>query len=314
MSILVIADVLEDELLPSTPCTVTAAREIARHTGTGVHILLAGHRLNASITTASMLGVEKVFVADSEVLADRNAESISLTVLAVGALGYTHILFGANNFGKSVAPRVAAKLDVAQFSDITAVKSDTVFERPTYAGNVIAMVEAIDSVKVVTVRSAAFEATASSSAVAPIEACAAVEHPGRARVTERNADVSDRPDLSSAKIIVSGGRGLGSKDNYDRLLTPLADMLGAALGASRAAVDAGFASNDRQVGQTGKIVAPDVYIAIGISGAIQHLAGMRDSKIIVAVNSDPEAPIFGFADYGLVADLFTAVPEWLAAN
>ncbi|QCP49625.1 electron transfer flavoprotein subunit alpha/FixB family protein [Trinickia violacea] len=313
MAILVVADVVDDVLLASTFSTVTAAREIASHTGTEVHILLAGHRLDASVGLASTLGIDRVLVASSEVLADRNPESMAATVLALDSRGYTHFLFSASNFGKSVAPRVAATLDVAQFSDITAVRSDAVFARPIYAGNVIATVEALDKIKVITVRSAAF-APASGAAAAAIESCAVIEHPKRTRVTARHADQSDRPDLASAKVIVSGGRGLGSKDSYDIMLAPLADKLGAALGASRAAVDAGYAPNDRQVGQTGKIVAPDIYIAIGLSGAIQHLAGMRDSKTIVAINSDPDAPIFGVADIGLVADLFAAVPQWLAAS
>lgn len=313
MPILVVADVVDDALLPVTLSTVTAAREIARHTGTEVHMLLTGHRLDPAIPLAAALA-DRVLVASSEALADRNPESVAATVVALNPRGYSHFLFGSSNFGKSVAPRVAAALDVAQFSDVTAIRGDSVFQRPVYAGNVIATVEALDPIKVLTIRAAAFAPAPTSGATAAIETCPAIEHPRRSRVTERHADRSDRPDLTSAKVIVSGGRGLGSKENYDRILTPLADKLGAALGASRAAVDAGFAPNDRQVGQTGKIVAPEVYVAIGLSGAIQHLAGMRDSKLIVAVNSDPDAPIFGVADIGLVADLFTAVPQWLAAS
>lgn len=314
MAILVIADVLDDTLLPSTFNTVTAAREIAGYAGADVHLLLVGDRFDDSAKAASRLPVDKVLTATSASLADRNVESVAKTVLAVIGNDYTHVLFGTSSFGKSVAPRVAAKLDVAQFSDITAVKGAALFERPTYAGNVIATVEALDAVKVITVRSTAFAAAQTGEGIAPIELSDAETAERYARVTERHNEMSDRPDLASAKIIVSGGRGLGSKENYDRILTPLADKLGAALGASRAAVDAGFAANDRQVGQTGKVVAPDVYVAIGLSGAIQHLAGMRESKVIVAVNSDPDAPIFGVADYGLVADLFTAVPQWLEAQ
>ncbi|WP_446900909.1 electron transfer flavoprotein subunit alpha/FixB family protein [Burkholderia sp. YIM B11467] len=314
MAILVIADVFDDCLLPSTLNTLTAAREVAHLNGADVHLLLAGDRLDASANAASRLPVAKVLTAASERLADRNAEGVAKTVLAVARDGYTHVFFSTSSFGKSVAPRVAAKLDVAQFSDVTAIKGESLFERPTYAGNVFATVEALDAVKVITVRSTAFPAAPSVDATAPVEPRSAEIDACHARVTERHSEVSDRPDLGSARIIVSGGRGLGSKENYDRVLIPLADKLGAALGASRAAVDAGFAPNDRQVGQTGKVVAPDVYVAIGLSGAIQHLAGMRDSKIIVAVNSDPDAPIFGVADYGLVADLFTAVPQWLEAQ
>jgi len=313
MAILVIADVLEDVLLPATLNTVTAALEVAGHNGAEVHLLLAGERLEDSAKAAARLPVSKVLTATSLALADRNAEGIAQSVLAVAKEGYSHILFSTSTFGKSVAPRVAAKLDVAQFSDITAVMGDALFERPTYAGNIIATVQALDAVKVITVRTTAFAATQLTDVDAPVEARKAETQERYARVTERHHEVSDRPDLVSARVIVSGGRGLGSKENYDRVLTPLADKLGAALGASRAAVDSGYALNDRQVGQTGKVVAPDVYVAIGLSGAIQHLAGMRDSKVIVAVNSDPDAPIFGVADYGLVADLFTAVPEWLNA-
>ncbi|WMY11076.1 electron transfer flavoprotein subunit alpha/FixB family protein [Paraburkholderia phenoliruptrix] len=311
MSILVVADVVDDVLLPSTFSAITAARQIAALAGSDVHLLLTGHQFDSSLEVASKAGCDRVFVASSDALADRNPESVAATILALNPNEYTHYLFSSTNFGKSVAPRVSAKLDVAQFSDVTAVRSESTFERRTYAGNVIVCVEALNKVKVLTVRSAAFARTPASETKAEIEACPAVEHPNRSRVKERFADKSDRPDLASAKIIVSGGRGLGSKENYENVLTPLADKLGAALGASRAAVDSGFASNDHQVGQTGKIVAPDVYVAIGLSGAIQHLAGMRDSKLIVAVNSDPDAPIFGVADVGLVADLFEVIPQWV---
>ncbi|MFB9123764.1 electron transfer flavoprotein subunit alpha/FixB family protein [Paraburkholderia dipogonis] len=312
MSILVVADVADDVLLPSTFNAITAARQIAAHANCEVHLFLAGHQFDSSLEAASRTGCERVFVASSDCLADRNPESVAATILAPEPNEYTHYLFSSSNFGKSVAPRVAAKLDVAQFSDVTAVCGESTFERPTYAGNVILRVEAHDKVKVLTVRSAAFAPAPASETEVEIQASPAVEHPNRSRVKERFTDTSDRPDLASAKIIVSGGRGLGSKENYETVLNPLADKLGAALGASRAAVDSGFAPNDHQVGQTGKIVAPDVYVAIGLSGAIQHLAGMRDSKLIVAVNSDPDAPIFGVADVGLVGDLFEVIPQWLA--
>jgi electron transfer flavoprotein alpha subunit len=222
---------------------------------------------------------------------------------------YSHILFPATAHGKNVAPRVAAKLDVAQISDITKVVSADTFERPIYAGNAIATVQSADKIKVLTVRTTGFDAAAASGGSASVESLAAVNDAGSASFVGREVTKSDRPELTAAKIIVSGGRALGSSDKFNEVLTPLADKLGAALGASRAAVDAGYAPNDWQVGQTGKIVAPQLYIAAGISGAIQHLAGMKDSKVIVAINKDPEAPIFSVADYGLEADLFEAVPE-----
>ncbi|MFK4443764.1 electron transfer flavoprotein alpha subunit [Caballeronia udeis] len=314
MSILVIADVLDDAVLSSTHNTIAAARQLSRFTNTDVHLLVAGHQLETAVESAASSGVDKVLLADAAHLADRGAENLAAVVLGLSQSGYSHLLFGANNFGKNVAPRVAAKLDVAQFSDVVAVKGEAVFDRPIYAGNIMATVEAFDSIKVLTVRSTAFPAGTEACNASPVEPCVVPEDRFMSRVTSRQAAVSDRPDLSSAPIVVSGGRGLGSKDNYTTLLEPLADKLGAALGASRAAVDAGYASNERQVGQTGKIVAPDIYVAVGLSGAIQHLAGMRDSRIIVAINSDKDAPIFGVANYGLVADLFDVVPQWLTST
>ncbi len=256
---------------------------------------------------AQVSGVAKVLLADAPQLGDQLAENIAAQVLAVAG-GYTHILAPATAHGKNVAPRVAAKLDVAQVSDIIGVESPDTFTRPIYAGNAIATVQSADAVKVITVRTTGFDAAPATGGSAAVETVAAVADSGKSSFVGRAIARNDRPELTAAKVVVSGGRGMGSSDNF-KLLEPLADKLGAALGASRAAVDAGYAPNDWQVGQTGKIVAPQLYIAVGISGAIQHLAGMKDSKVIVAINKDEEAPIFGVADYGLVADLFAAVPE-----
>jgi electron transfer flavoprotein alpha subunit len=257
---------------------------------------------------AQVAGVSKVLVADGEQFSEGLAENVAAQVLAL-ASGYSHILFPATAFGKNIAPRIAAKLDVAQISDITKVDATDTFERPIYAGNAIATVQSSDAVKVITVRTTGFDAAAASGGSAAVESVAATADSGKSAFVGREVTKSDRPELTAAKIIVSGGRALGSSDKFNEVLTPLADKLNAALGASRAAVDAGYAPNDWQVGQTGKIVAPSLYIACGISGAIQHLAGMKDSKVIVAINKDPEAPIFSVADYGLEADLFAAVPE-----
>jgi electron transfer flavoprotein alpha subunit len=251
--------------------------------------------------------VRKVLHADAPQLADQLAENIAEQVLAIAG-GYSHILAPATAHGKNILPRVAARLDVAQLSDITSVESPDTFTRPIYAGNAIATVQSTDAVKVITVRTTGFDAVAATGGSASVETIAAVADSGRSAFVRREVAKSDRPELTAAKIVVSGGRGMGSADNF-KILDPLADKLGAALGASRAAVDAGYAPNDWQVGQTGKIVAPQLYVAVGISGAIQHLAGMKDSKVIVAINKDEEAPIFGVADFGLVADLFQAVPE-----
>ena len=256
---------------------------------------------------AQIAGVSKVLHADAAHFAHGLAENVAEQVLAVAG-GYSHILAPATSFGKNVLPRVAAKLDVAQISEITKVESADTFERPIYAGNAIATVQSEDAVKVITVRSTGFDAAAATGGSAAVETVAAVADSGKSAFVSLEVAKSDRPELTVAKVIVSGGRGMGSGDNF-KILEPLADKLGAAMGASRAAVDAGFVPNDWQVGQTGKIVAPQLYIAVGISGAIQHLAGMKDSKVIVAINKDPEAPIFSVADYGIVGDLFEVVPQ-----
>ena len=304
MKTLVIAEHDNATLKGATLNTVTAASAI----GGEVHVLVAGHNAGAVAQAAAhVAGVSKVLHADAASLAEGLAENMAAQVLAL-ASGYTHILFPATASGKNVAPRVAAKLDVGQISDITKVDSPDTFERPIYAGNAIATVQSSDAVKVITVRSTGFDAAASGGSAA-IESVSAAGDSGKSSFVGREVTKSDRPELTAAKIIVSGGRALGSSEKFNEVMTPLADKLGAALGASRAAVDAGYAPNDWQVGQTGKIVAPQLYVACGISGGIQHLAGMKDSKVIVAINKDPEAPIFSVADYGLEADLFAAVPE-----
>ncbi len=278
-----------------------------------VHVLVAGTgAAGAAAAAAHIAGVSKVLHADAPHLDHGLAENVAAQVLAV-ASGYSHILFAATAAGKNVAPRVAALLDVAQISDATKVLAPDTFERPIYAGNAIATVQSTDAVKVITVRTTGFDPAAATGGGAAVQTVAAVADAGKSAFLGSEIAKSDRPELTAAKIIVSGGRALGSSDQFNAVLTPLADKLGAALGASRAAVDAGYAPNDWQVGQTGKIVAPTLYIAAGISGAIQHLAGMKDSKVIVAINKDPEAPIFSVADYGLEADLFAAVPELVAS-
>ena len=304
MSVLVIAEHDHASVKGATLNAVTAAAAC----GGDVHVLVAGHNAGAAAAAAAQIaGVAKVLHADGADLADQLAEAVAAQVLAVAG-GYSHILFPSTANGKNVAPRVAAKLDVAQISDITKVVSADTFERPIYAGNAIATVQSADAVKVITVRTTGFDAAGHGGSAA-VESVAAVAGSGKSRFVGREIAKSDRPELTAAKIIVSGGRAMGSSEKFNEVLTPLADKLGAALGASRAAVDAGYAPNDWQVGQTGKIVAPQLYVACGISGAIQHLAGMKDSKVIVAINKDPEAPIFSVADYGLEADLFAAVPE-----
>ena len=309
MTALVIAEHDHGTLKPATLNTVSAAIAC----GGDVHVLIAGLNANgAAQAAASIAGVAKVIHADGASLAEQLAENVAAQVLAIAA-NYSHILFPATAHGKNVAPRVAAKLDVAQISDVTQVDSPDTFERPIYAGNAIAIVQSLDSIKVLTVRTTGFDPAAVSGGSATIESVAAVADSGASRFVGSEIAKNDRPELTAAKIIVSGGRALGSSEKFNEVMTPLADKLGAALGASRAAVDAGYAPNDWQVGQTGKIVAPQLYIACGISGAIQHLAGMKDSKVIVAINKDPEAPIFSVADYGLEADLFVAVPELIAA-
>jgi electron transfer flavoprotein alpha subunit len=309
MTALVIAEHDNASIKGATLNTVTAARAA----GGEVHVLVAGHHASAAAAAAAQIaGVSKVLHADAAGLAEGLAENLAAQVLAL-APAYSHILFPATASGKNTAPRVAALLDVAQISDITKVISPDTFERPIYAGNAVATVQSSDAVKVITVRGTGFDAAATHGGTATVESVAAVADSGNSRFVGREVTKSDRPELTAAKIIVSGGRALGSSDKFSEVLTPLADKLGAALGASRAAVDAGYAPNDWQVGQTGKIVAPQLYVACGISGAIQHLAGMKDSKVIVAINKDPEAPIFSVADFGLEADLFTAVPELVAS-
>ena len=309
MTTLVIAEHDNASLKGATLNTVTAAIAC----GGDVHVLVAGENAAAVAQAAAQIaGVAKVLHADGAALKNGLAENLAAQVLAV-ASNYSHIVFPATASGKNAAPRVAAKLDVAQISDITKVVSADTFERPIYAGNAIATVQSSDAVKVITVRGTGFDAAAATGGSAAVETVAAVADSGKSSFVGSELSKSDRPELTAAKIIVSGGRALGSSEKFDEVITPLADKLGAAIGASRAAVDAGYAPNDLQVSQTGKIVAPQLYIACGISGAIQHLAGMKDSKIIVAINKDPEAPIFSVADYGLEADLFTAVPELVKA-
>jgi electron transfer flavoprotein alpha subunit len=308
MTALVIAEHDNASIKGATLNTVTAAAQC----GGDVHVLVAGANAGAAAAAAAQIaGVAKVLHADDASLGHGLAENVAAQVLAIAA-NYSHILFPATAGGKNVAPRVAAKLDVGQISDITKVVSADTFERPIYAGNAIATVQSLDATKVVTVRTTGFDAAATGGSAA-VETVAAAAASAKASFVGSEIAKSDRPELTAAKIIVSGGRAMGSSEKFNEVLTPLADKLGAALGASRAAVDAGYAPNDWQVGQTGKIVAPQLYIACGISGAIQHLAGMKDSKVIVAINKDPEAPIFSVADYGLEADLFTAVPELIAA-
>lgn len=305
MPVLVVAEHDNASLKGATLNTVTAALQC----GPEVHVLVAGESASAAVQAAAgVVGVGKVLHAESPGLAHGLAENLAAQVLAL-APGYSHVLFPATASGKNVAPRVAALLDMAQVSDVTKVVSGDTFERPIYAGNAIATVQSSDAIKVITVRTTGFDAADSSGGTAAVESVQAVADAGVSKYEGSEIAKSDRPELTAAKIIVSGGRALGSADKFNEVLTPLADKLGAALGASRAAVDAGYAPNDWQVGQTGKIVAPELYVACGISGAIQHLAGMKDSKVIVAINKDPEAPIFSVADYGLEADLFAAVPE-----
>ncbi|CAE6796022.1 electron transfer flavoprotein subunit alpha/FixB family protein [Paraburkholderia sp. SEWSISQ10-3 4] len=306
MTTLLIAEHDNFELKTSTLHALTAARQL----GEPVHVLVAGFNVSALAAKAAKFeGIEKVLLADAEHLKDGLAENIEPTVVSIGDR-YSHIVFPATAYGKNIAPRVAAKLAVGQISDITRVVTADTFERPIYAGNAIATVQSLDPIKVLTVRLSVFEASnANGGASVPVEAVIAAPDSDSSTVISRTLTKLERPELSAAKVIVSGGRGLGSSERYKSVLEPLADTLGAAMGASRAAVDAGYVPNDFQVGQTGKVVAPDVYIAVGISGAIQHLAGMKDSKTIIAINKDAEAPIFGVADFGLVADLFQVVPE-----
>ncbi len=309
MTALVIAEHDHGTLKAATLNTITAALQC----GGEVHLLVAGHSAAGAVQAAAQIaGVSKVLHADAPQLAEQLGENIADQVVAL-AQGYSHLLFPATAHGKNVAPRVAALLDVAQISDAIKVVSADTFERPIYAGNAIATVQSTDAIKVVTVRTTGFDAAAAQGGNAAVESIAAVADSGSSVFQGSEIARNDRPELTAAKVIVSGGRALSSREKFDEVLTPLADKLGAALGASRAAVDAGYAPNDWQVGQTGKIVAPSLYVACGISGAIQHLAGMKDSKVIVAINKDAEAPIFSIADYGLEADLFVAVPEMVKA-
>lgn len=308
MPVLVIAEHDHASIKGATLNTVTAALQC----GAEVHVLVAGHQAaGAAQAAAQIAGVARVLHADGEALAHGLAENLAAQVLAV-ASGYSHILFPSTAGGKNVAPRVAALLDVAQLSDVSKVIDADTFERAIYAGNAIATVQSADAVKVITVRTTGFDAAPATGGAAAVDTVPAVAASDKAKWLGSEIAKLERPELTAAKIIVSGGRALGSAEKFDQVLTPLADKLGAALGASRAAVDAGYAPNDWQVGQTGKIVAPQLYVAVGISGAIQHLAGMKDSKIIVAINKDEEAPIFQVADYGLVGDLFKIVPELTA--
>ncbi len=313
MNVLVVAEHDNASLKGATLNTVIAASQIAMMGDGEVHVLVAGHSAGAAAAAAAQIaGVAKVIHADGEGFAHGLAENVAAQVLALvanAASSYSHILFPATASGKNAAPRVAARLDVAQVSDITKVISADTFERPIYAGNAIATVQSQDATKVITVRTTGFDAAPATGGSAAVETVTAIADSGKSAFLGSEIAKSDRPELTAAKVIVSGGRALGSSEKFNEVMTPLADKLGAALGASRAAVDAGYAPNDWQVGQTGKIVAPQLYVAAGISGAIQHLAGMKDSKVIVAINKDPEAPIISVADYGLEADLFTAVPE-----
>lgn len=312
MTALVIAEHDNHSIHPATLNTVTAAAQC----GGEVHVLVAGKDASGAAQAASQIAsVAKVIHVDGLHFEYGLAENMAAQVLALcgnGASSYSHILFPATASGKNIAPRVAATLDVAQISEITKVDAVDIFERPIYAGNAIATVQSEDAIKVITVRTTGFEAAASTGGSATVETLTSVADSGKSTFMGSEIAKNDRPELTAAKIIVSGGRALGSAEKFNEVLTPLADKLGAALGASRAAVDAGYVPNDWQVGQTGKIVAPQLYVAIGISGAIQHLAGMKDSKVIVAINKDAEAPIFSVADYGLEADLFSAVPELVA--
>jgi len=305
MSVLVIAEHDNESLKVATLNTIAAALALSNE----VDVLVAGSSCqNVGLEVAKAAGVTKVLVSDAQTLATGLAENVSTQVLQI-AKNYSHILFASTAQGKNVAPRVAALLDVAQVSDVIRVIDANTFERPIYAGNAIATVESSDAIKVLTIRTTAFDPVVTGSNAAKVESLDAVSDSGKSAFLSKEIAKSDRPELAGAKIIVSGGRALGSSEKFTEVMTPLADKLGAALGASRAAVDAGYAPNDWQVGQTGKIVAPELYVACGISGAIQHLAGMKDSKVIVAINKDPEAPIFSVADFGLEADLFQAVPE-----
>jgi electron transfer flavoprotein alpha subunit len=305
MAVLVLAEHDNNRVKKATLNTIAAAQKL----GADIHVLVAGHNAAAAAKEASQAaGVKKVLHADAPHLGEFLAENVAALIVSL-AKGYSHILAPATSTGKDVMPRAAALLDVQQISDISAIESADTFVRPIYAGNALATVKSKDALKVITVRTTAFDAVAPTGGSAQIESIAAPGDSGLSAFVSREVSKSERPELTAAKIIVSGGRGMGSGENFTKVLEPLADKLGAAMGASRAAVDAGFVPNDWQVGQTGKIVAPDLYVAVGISGAIQHLAGMKDSRVIVAINKDEEAPIFQVADYGIVGDLFQVVPS-----
>ena len=308
MSVLVVAEHDNQSVKSATLNTVAAAAQIAKSVGGDVIILVAGSNCGAAAeAAAAVAGVKKVLSVDAPHYKDQLAENMAPLVGGLAG-GYTHVLLPANSFGKNLAPRVAALLDLAQISDIVAVVSADTFVRPIYAGNALATVQSKDRIKIITVRTTGFDAVSASGGSDAVEALQAGADAGLSSLVGRALTKSERPELTSARVVVSGGRGMGSGDNF-KILEPLADKLGAAMGASRAAVGAGFVPNDWQVGQTGKIVAPELYIAVGISGAIQHLAGMKDSRVIVAINKDEEAPIFQVADYGIVGDLFQIVPE-----
>ncbi|MDB5992640.1 MAG: electron transfer flavoprotein subunit beta [Herbaspirillum sp.] len=310
MSVLVIAEHDNVSIKASTLNTVTAATQC----GDEIHLLIAGHQCDAAVDAAARIsGVSKVLVADAVQFADGLAENISQQALVLALTGgYSHILAPATAYGKNILPCVAARLDIGQISEITKVISPDTFERAIYAGSAVATVQALDKMKAITVRTVSFDAAGTDAeGSAQVQAITAAADSGKSVFVSRDLLASERPELASARVVVAGGRGLGSSENF-KILEPLADKLGAAMGASRAAVDAGFVPNDLQIGQTGKIVAPTLYIAVGISGAIQHMAGMADSKIIVAINKDPEAPIFSIADYGIVGDLFDVVPDLIA--
>jgi len=305
MAVLVLAEHDNKSVRKATLNAVAAAAKI----GADVHLLVAGHQAaDAAKAAAQVAGVKKVLHADAAHLADFLAENVAAVLVSL-AKSYSHLLAPSTSNGKNIMPRVAALLDVQQISDISGVESADTFVRPIYAGNALATVKSKDAIKVITVRTTAFDAAPSSGGSAPVESVSAGSDSGLSAFVSREVSKSERPELTAAKIIVSGGRGMANGENFKKVLEPLADKLGAAMGASRAAVDAGFVPNDWQVGQTGKIVAPDLYVAVGISGAIQHLAGMKDSRVIVAINKDEEAPIFQVADYGIVGDLFQVVPQ-----
>lgn len=313
MSVLVLVEHDNQDIIAATLNTVTAARQVAEKVGAEVHLLVTGEGVSAVANKAvSIDGVSKVLVADAAFLANQLAENVAPIVVAQ-ADNYSHILGNATTTGKNVMPRVAALLDVMQISDISAVIDADTFERPIYAGNAIATVKSADAKKVITVRATKFDEVATSGGSASVETIAGGADSGLSSFVGAEISASEGPELATAAKVVSGGRGMGSEENFFAKLNPLAAKLGAAIGASRAAVDSGFCPNDHQVGQTGKVIAPELYIAIGISGAIQHQAGMKDSRVIVAINSDPDAPIFQIADYGLVADLNEAVPALVAA-